>query len=637
MSTWDAVKSALMPFNLKTTGSDAKGNERWRCNDPFRPGSDSMAIALLIHPDGEHGAVYDHRDAQSDSLYTLAEKLGIPLPQTTDVGTSKRVYESGDDYARGHGAEWHAFDAAGWEYTIEAGRPALRFPVGPVDNRQYRFRFLDGNKPAFLSPDGFKPCWYGLRRAAVLAETTGLPIFIVNGEPSVVVAQYWDIPAIAGAGMGERANGLPDYMLSELRSAWKGPYALVPDCDEVGAKYAKAVAGQLPDLLVPDLGLSKGGDICDFCRLYGPEDHCNLHDPKPLDALKRRMIGAPAVDGSLTMKRVVDIAMQNAAKWHKDPKRVRGLRTGFTPIDEQYGGLMDDDLLILMAASNVGKSTVVTQMGITLAAQAEGGFVTSEMYPWWAVQRMASMRAGVEIRRVWDGTLKTEEWLRFTKASEDLSVLKIHWYNKAIPSPQDLVEFARMHPGMKWIIVDSMNNISAGESGDTYGNLRATIDAFQVIRNMGIRVIATLQDKPMSNTTSPNEEPNPYNAYGGASPYQFATRFLTMWRPGFHAKGNDMNRTIFRSWKDRYFGATNTRWSYKYTGYSLEPEDMLSASEQKSLLINAIVNAAYPAVVKEEHDVSTEEKPEKPNGKPTLALPAVSGGPGYEAGLPPAP
>src|SRR5258706_13630684 len=110
-TTAEQVLTALANYHLK----QEKPNH-YRCDSPLRPGSDSHGFVLILDPDGEHGAYFDHaHEADRGSLYELAEKLGIPTPSASlqslrrPVASTKRVYSGLVDYAQAHGVDAEIF------------------------------------------------------------------------------------------------------------------------------------------------------------------------------------------------------------------------------------------------------------------------------------------------------------------------------------------------------------------------------------------------------------------------------------------------------------------------------------------------------------------------------------------------
>lgn len=266
MNTGEKVLAHLASYSLKH-----ETNGEWRCNSPFRPGSNSHAFTLRIDADGEKGAWTDHAGGESGSLYDLAERLGIEIIRVETarkpVENSKRAYKNLADYAAQKGVPEDVFIKALWKETTYAKRPAFQFPTA---GNQLRYRFMDGKSPAFMSQPGYKSCWYGLKPAAIFAREHNLPLILCNGEPSVIVALHFKVPACAITG-GEKPT-IPEGLLKELKSTWQGAIWIAMDCDETGRKAAAGKATILRNMgytvTVIDLGLGDKGDLADFCKLY---------------------------------------------------------------------------------------------------------------------------------------------------------------------------------------------------------------------------------------------------------------------------------------------------------------------------------------------------------------------------------
>jgi len=215
------------------------------------------------------------------------------------VETTKRAYRDLADYAERQGAPESAFVAAGWYKTTHLNRPALEFPTatGP------RWRAIDGKSGwKYISPKGYQRCWYGLDTALAIAEQTGHPLVMVNGEAGTVVAQYHCIPAICMTG-GEAAR-IPDELLAELQAQYNGEIIIALDCDTTGRKGAVQRAGQIAaasyNVRAVDLQLGDKGDIADFCKLNGYKaagrlENLPIIEPeKPKPTFQRRETKAPA-------------------------------------------------------------------------------------------------------------------------------------------------------------------------------------------------------------------------------------------------------------------------------------------------------------------------------------------------------
>jgi hypothetical protein len=262
-STAQRVLSALERYDLKPEGKD-----KYRCNSPLRPGSNSKAFTLTISGP-EIGAYYDHVSQDKGSLYELAQQMGIPINAVTPVENSKRDYTGMRDYAKAHGIDDAILLAWHWRETDHKGRRALEFPT----RTGVRWRFLDGRKPHYISEPGYVRCWYGLAERMLQHLRKDKTLVICNGEISTIAAQAYNLCAIAVTG-GEKE--IPANLITELQGATqeiKGLKVVVAmDCDQAGRRASRMITEQLQaagfNVRAVDLALGAGGDLADFVKLY---------------------------------------------------------------------------------------------------------------------------------------------------------------------------------------------------------------------------------------------------------------------------------------------------------------------------------------------------------------------------------
>jgi hypothetical protein len=258
MTTAEQVLAALALYDLKREGKE------YRCNSPLRPGSNSHGFRVTID-DGEHGAYHDHVSGDSGSLYDLAKALGIALPEKPAADMPKG-YSGLAEYAIAHGVDASVFEAAGWIESEFKSRKVLKFMTA----NGYKVRNLDGEKPKFQPTElGYKLCLYGMKYGIPMAQEKNI-LVITNGEPSVIVAQHFGIPAVCHTG-GETTT-VPDSLIDEIRTRFQGEIIVALDCDGPGRKGA----GHWRDAFVRngitprvvDMRLMDKGDLADFCMLY---------------------------------------------------------------------------------------------------------------------------------------------------------------------------------------------------------------------------------------------------------------------------------------------------------------------------------------------------------------------------------
>jgi DNA-binding MarR family transcriptional regulator len=357
MTTADKVLQALEPYKLKR---EKPG--QYRCNSPFRANSESMTFVVTING-GEHGGFFDfHAEAnpKKGSLYELAHHLGIAVPAAVPVASTKRAYSGIEDYAKAHGITGDVLRHWQWRETTYQSRPALEIPT----RTGQRWRFLDGEKgkAVYKSVEGYRRCWYGLNNFVMGCIEDGSPLVICNGEISTITGQHYLIAAIALTG-GEKGE-IPDDLLAELKGHMGSHKRIIIalDCDKAGRAAARGLADQLTgagyDVTAVDLGLDAGGDLADFCMLYGHEAARHL---EKLPALPVEVEGS-----RWTFASVDDVLRLPAIEW-LIPREIprRGLTMLYGPSGSFKSFVMLDKSLRLAAnGHNV----------VYIAAEGEHGY-----------------------------------------------------------------------------------------------------------------------------------------------------------------------------------------------------------------------------------------------------------------------
>jgi hypothetical protein len=176
MNTTDLILQALEAYGLKR-----EGDGKYRCNSPFRVGSDSMGFTLTLKDGRLVGC--DHADGgRGYNQDEIARHLGLPTGEKIAIATTKRVYSGIADYAVAHGLTAEQLAATGWQETRYGDHRALAFQT----LTGVRYRLLDVEKGVYRSPNGYKRCWYRLDDALGLAR---LSVTVKNMSRSVHAKQ----------------------------------------------------------------------------------------------------------------------------------------------------------------------------------------------------------------------------------------------------------------------------------------------------------------------------------------------------------------------------------------------------------------------------------------------------------------
>jgi P4 family phage/plasmid primase-like protien len=196
----------------------------------------------------------------------------------------KRTYKNLKDYAMAQGVSEDVFIKAGWYENNPDNPTYLEYTV---DDGYKRKRFIDkSSKAKFKSPYGVTASFYGLKKAIAMIKQglTDLPLILCNGEPSVVVAQHYMIPAFSGT-CGERLtkdlkNKLKDIVESQgVKEIW-----VCYDADSAGIEGSKSSADFINSLginyEVLQLEGLKGYDLANFCKDNGENSPSELKNVK---------------------------------------------------------------------------------------------------------------------------------------------------------------------------------------------------------------------------------------------------------------------------------------------------------------------------------------------------------------------
>lgn len=562
MSTADKVVDILMSrHNGKRTGN------RIQSHSPYRADSDGLSFSLTIH-DGEHGAWKDFSADTGGSLYELAEHLGIETPKRVPVESSLREYRGLADYAQSKGVHADVFANAKWVEGVYMNRPALQFPTaGGI-----RYRFLDGNKPKFISEKGYTACLYGLKGAPKIADNSGLPLILTNGEPSVIVAQWYGLPAVCKTSGEAR---LPQALLDELITTWRGAFIIGLDCDDTGRKASAQIATQLTDLgrvaVVVDLGLGDKGDLADFCR---------LHADGTLSAFTERVkLATPYVKPDATADKIADLAnalgdVKRAIADSKPndlpvvieraqatldalaldtiaPKTMTsiqvlsslgamiergfdGIETGLFDFDRLLGGVPNGAVTVLYGATGMGKSSLTASVCANWERAGRTGiYITTELKPEKFMLKVVSCMTGIPTKAFYQKVLPREDNARHREALAQLAKNNSQFIDAISPSMAQLKSQVRraVDSGASFVIVDSMSKLALAN------DYTATATAHNVIldlaRETNLPFLVTSQvGRAISGRA--DKIPQLDDAYGGGVIEQNASNVIAVYRHEYY-------------------------------------------------------------------------------------------------------
>jgi replicative DNA helicase len=188
--------------------------------------------------------------------------------------------------------------------------------------------------------------------------------------------------------------------------------------------------------------------------------------PEVMEAAQRAIyaVSERAETGASTpVGTVVGDVFSAAERAYKDPASAAGLKTGFARLDDMTGGLFPGELTIIAARPSMGKTALALNIAEHVGRK-KGVLVHSlEMAKEQLVLRMMCGWAGVSMRDVRCGRLRTEDWKPLTDACEKIRRLSVTVDDSASLSIMNLIGRARRakyRDNIDLIVVDYMQLMS---------------------------------------------------------------------------------------------------------------------------------------------------------------------------------
>lgn len=130
---------------------------------------------------------------------------------------------------------------------------------------------------------------------------------------------------------------------------------------------------------------------------------------------------------------------------HKDKKQIRGVPTGFRPLDNLLAGLQKSDLIILAARPSMGKTSLALNIAQHVAVK-EGipvGIFSLEMSKEQLIDRLLSAEAGIDSWKLRTGHLEDRDFEKLNKAMGVLSEAPIYIDDSAMTNVMEMRTKAR--------------------------------------------------------------------------------------------------------------------------------------------------------------------------------------------------
>lgn len=262
--------------------------------------------------------------------------------------------------------------------------------------------------------------------------------------------------------------------------------------------------------------------------------------------------------------------------------RISGVPTGFTALDNILTGLHGGELIILGARPAMGKTTLAMNIAghAALAAGKSVAVFSLEMPREQIALRLLCSDARVDMQRVRQGRLTSDDWMRLAKSIGPMSNASLYIDDTAGLSPSQLRSRCRrlmMDKGLDLIVVDYLGLMHAdGKSENRQLEVSEISRSLKAIAlELKVPLIACAQLSRAS-TTRDNKRPALSDLRDSGSIEQDADVVMFIHREGYYnpeSEEKNVGEIIVSKQRNGPLGTVKVAWLSEYTTYAnLAPE-----------------------------------------------------------------
>ena len=264
--------------------------------------------------------------------------------------------------------------------------------------------------------------------------------------------------------------------------------------------------------------------------------------------------------------------------------RVSGVPTGFTALDNMLTGLHGGELIILGARPSMGKTSLAMNMAghAALSAGKSVAVFSLEMPREQIALRLLCSDARVDMQRVRQGRLDSNDWMRLAKSIGPMSNSKLYIDDTAGITPSQLRSRCRrlmMDKGLDLIVLDYLGLMHS----DTKSENRQ-LEVSEISRQL--KAIALELKVPLiacaqlsrASTQRDNKRPALSDLRDSGSIEQDADVVMFIHREGYYnpeSEDKNIGEIIVSKQRNGPLGTVKVAWLSEYTTYAnLAPEAM---------------------------------------------------------------
>ncbi len=266
--------------------------------------------------------------------------------------------------------------------------------------------------------------------------------------------------------------------------------------------------------------------------------------------------------------------------------KVSGVPTGFTGLDNMLTGLHEGELIILGARPSMGKTSLAMNIASHAALQANKSVAvfSLEMPREQIALRMLCSDARVDMQKVRQGTLTTDDWMKLARSIGPMSNAPLYIDDTAGISPSQLRSRCRrlmMDKGLDLIVLDYLGLMHS----DTRAENRQ-LEVSEISRSL--KAIALELKVPLiacaqlsrAATTRTDKRPALSDLRDSGSIEQDADVVMFIHREGYYdpnTEDKNIGEIIVSKQRNGPLGTVKVAWLSEYTTYTDLPGGSLGA------------------------------------------------------------
>lgn len=157
--------------------------------------------------------------------------------------------------------------------------------------------------------------------------------------------------------------------------------------------------------------------------------------------------------------KLVELQMQKADEYAKNPGALRGLATGLETLDKQLGGLHNSDLIIIAARPGVGKSAISFDILRNVATKEKKSVAifSLEMPAVQVIERILAQQTKIDLWNLRMGTMAEEDYAKYSEGAGIIADSKIFVDDTAginIVQLRSKVRRLKIEHGLDLVLID---------------------------------------------------------------------------------------------------------------------------------------------------------------------------------------